>query len=187
MKKLTLDTGVLIQIIDDKPGAKEAKKLLEWHRDSEVEIYVSNRVFEHDTSKMRVAQVEKLRDLLEEFYINIQGASFRLNFSLLSGGDLLDGGLCQRTWEEMARFTVLVGMDPAEEYRASKTLSNKLGDYDSLLDHFASRRDVFITLDGKHYLDVNRRQRYAEQLGLIIQSPTEFLAQNAELRLRQQK
>lgn len=182
MKTATLDTGVLILALDDRPGANEVREMLQWHRDGKLGLHVSNRVFEHDTRRMRAAQVDALRTLLEEFDVAIEGAAFRYDFSLLSGGDILSGGPSMRTLEEMARFTKLVGKDPAEEYAASKTLSNKLGDYDSLKGHFASGRNVFVTVDKKHYLDVHRRERYAEQLGLVILSPAEFVAQNASLR-----
>jgi len=177
MIRATLDTGVLILVLDGKPGANDVLKLLQWHREGKLELHVSNRVFEHDTRKMRATQIDELRKLLEEFDIPVEGAAFRFNFSLLSGGDALDGGASVRTSEEMAHFTKLVGKDPAEEYASSKTLSNKFGDYDSLKDHFASGRDVFVTIDEKHYLDVHRRERYVEQLGLLILSPAKLVAQ----------
>lgn len=182
MKRATLDTGVLILVLDGKPGANDVRKLLQWHRDGRLGLHVSNRVFEHDTRRMHTTQVDALRALLEEFDVAIEGASFRFDFSLLSGGDILDGRPSVRTSEEMAHFTKLVGKDPAEEYASSKTLSNKFGDYDSLKDHFASGRDVFVTIDEKHYLDVHRRERYAEHLGLVILSPAELVAQNVSLR-----
>ena len=181
MKTATLDTGVLILALDDKPGANDTWVLLQWHRDGRLELHVSNRVFEHDTRRMDSAQVDALRALLGEFDVAIKGAAFRSDFSLLSGGDFLSGGPSVRTSEEMARFTKLVGKDPAEEYASSKSLSNKLGDYDALKEHFASGRNVFITTDKKHYLDVNRRPRYAEQLGLVILTPAEFVTQSAGL------
>jgi len=182
MKKVTMDTGVLINILDAKPGAQDVQELLRWHKEGKIEIYVSNRVFEHDTRKMLQAQVQELQTLLKEYNISIEGAPFRLNFSLLSSRDLLSGGPSIRTPEEMKKFINLVGKDPSGQFASSKTLSNKLGDYDSLKDHFASGRDVFLTLDKKHYLDVHKRKRYEEQLGLVILSPTEFLEKNANLQ-----
>lgn len=176
MKTATLDTGVLILALDDKPGANDVREMLRWHREESLRLYVSNRVFEHDTRRMRAAQVEALHMLLTEFNVDIISATFRFGFSYLSGGDNLSGGPSMRTPKEMERFRKLVGKDPAEEYPSSKTLSNKLGDYDSLKDHFASGRNFFVTVDTNHYLDVQRRARYAEQLGLLILSPSEFVA-----------
>ncbi|MES2040064.1 MAG: hypothetical protein V4495_19790 [Pseudomonadota bacterium] len=176
MKHVTVDTAVLITLIDDKPGASVIRELFKWHKDGKINLFVSNRVFEHDTSKMRAAQVDELRALLSNHNVEIESSGFRTDFSLLSGGDLLNGGSSTRTSEEMSSFTKLVGKDPTEEYPSSKTISRKLGDYDSLTDHFATNKDVFLTLDTKHYLAMALRQKYQEELGLIILSPEEFLA-----------
>lgn len=181
MKHVTVDTAVLITLIDDKPGASVVRELLKRHKDGKINLFVSNRVFEHDTRKMRVAQVEKLRALLSDHNVEIESSGFRTDFSLLSGGDVLSGGSSERTSEEMFSFTKLVGKDPIEEYPASKTISRKLGDYDSLRDHFATKKDVFLTLDTKHYLATELRQKYQKDLGLVILSPAEFLENcNAE-------
>lgn len=178
MKIVTLDTGILINLIDGNPGAIEVRELLKWHKDRKIKLFVSNRVFEHDTSKMRTVQVDELRALLNEHAVEIEGASFRVDFSLLSGGDLLSGGPSGRTIDEMSSFTRLVGINPNEEYPTSETISNKFGDYDSLRDHFATKKDAFLTLDKRHYLAAQRRQKYEKELGLVILSPAEFLAKH---------
>lgn len=146
--------------------------------ESKVVLFASNRVFEHDIFNMSQDSQRKLHELIRQYKIKNNASVFRLNFSLLDGGDHLDGELSIRTPQEMGKFNKLVGKDPIEEFQGNKTLLNKLGDYDSLKDHYASGRDVFVTLDTKHYLAVNMRDKYARELGLVVQSPEDFLAGN---------
>jgi hypothetical protein len=180
VKAISLDTGVLILLLDGKPGSADVETIFCWHRNKKIALYVSNRVFDHDTAKMDALQVKTLRELFEKYRVPVEGAVFRSSFSRLSGKDLLSGGVSLRTQEEMARFVSIVGCDPAVLPPSSvgKRLSNKLGDYDSLRDHYASGRDVFITLDTKDYLSTQRRQRYVQELGLVVLDPSEFVAMN---------
>ena len=102
---------------------------------------------------------------------------FRLGFSRLDGLDKLSGGFTTRNPEEMANFSKIVGKDPTNLPKSSigNRLSNKIGDYDALRDHYADKREVFITLDTKDYLHITKRAIYFECLGLKIMSPSEFL------------
>lgn len=179
--ELTLDTCVLIVLLDNKPGSEDVQKLLNLHNKQKIKLYISNRVFEHDTRKMHDEQKSKLYNILEENKIEIMGNKFRLSFSELSGKDLASGCKSVRTMEQMNHFAKLVGRDPIIQYLSSRTISNKLGDHDSLEEHFASGRDVFVTYDNKHYFDMHNRKQYAEELGLIIQTPAEFLGENFNL------
>lgn len=173
---LTLDTTVFIRAIDGKPGCEPAQRIFQLSKEGLVALVASNRVFEHDTSNMSQDSQRKLHECMQQHGVQIDPSGHRLGFSLLDGGDVLDGGPSIRTPEEMRRFEKLVGKDPTAEFQGNRTLGNKLGDYDALRDHFASGRDAFITLDTKHYLAVNLRDRYARELGLVVQSPEAFLA-----------
>ena len=175
MRTLTLDTCVWIKLIDGADEADAVGRLLDLHSQEAVEVVVSNRLYEHDTSKMDLAQITQLKSIFEERQIKIQGSGFRNCFSLLSGGDLLSGGPTIRTPAEMHKFNAIVGKDPIITHPQGPKLSNKFGDYDSLKDHYAVGRDVFITYDTKHYLSERFRDRYRSELGLIIMSPEHFL------------
>ena len=180
--ELTLDTCVLIVLLDNKPGSEDVQKLLNLHNKQKIKLYISNRVFEHDTTDMSDEQKCKLHNILKQNKIEITGNKFRLCFSELSGGDLASGCNSVRTAAQMKHFAKLVGRDPIIQYSFScPTISNKFGDHDSLEEHFASGRDVFVTYDKKHYFAINRRKQYAEELGLIIQTPAEFLGENSNL------
>jgi hypothetical protein len=180
--KLTVDTGLLIQLIDNKLGADDVRKIFDLHEKGAVQLYVSNRIFEHDTTKMSEPQLAQIKDLIQHAKVIVDGAVFRSGFSLLSGGDLLSGGVSHRSQKELEKFGKLVGKDPVGEYLASSTISNKLGDYDALRDHFTSGRNIFLTADEKHYFATAQRQKYRKELGLIIQSPAEFLDEFGNLQ-----
>ena len=182
MKTVTLDTVCLLKVLDNSPESEALFEILSWHKLEKIKLYVSNRIFDHDTSKMRAEQIEDLNRLIESYKITVEGSVFRSSFSMSDGRDLLSGGPSLRTSKEIHNFKKLVGEDPAIKYPLNATLSNKLGDYDSLKDHFCAKRDVFVTLDKKHYLATEMRPKYAQQLGLIILSPLEFIEQNAHLR-----
>lgn len=164
MKKVTLDTGSFLVVLDSKPEAQIVLEILSWHKSKKIEVYVSNRIFDHDTTRMREDQVDSLSNLIESHKISVEGPVFRSSFSISDGRDLLSGGPSLSTPEEIRHFKKLVGVDPAVQHHSSSTLSNKLGDYDSLKDHYCAKRDVFVTMDKKHYLAAEMRPKYAQQL-----------------------
>lgn len=178
MLRVTLDTCLLITFLDKKQGANLVDTILKLHLGKKIKVFVSNRIFEPDTveNKHRQEQFEKL---LRDFQIEVEGSIFRFDLSSYDGGDVLSGGPSLRSEEEIELFTKIVGSDPTFLHKDSlgKRLSNKLGDYDALMDHYCSKRDVFITLDTKDYLHKNKRSIYEDKLGLIIKSPEEFITE----------
>jgi hypothetical protein len=180
-KKVTLDTGALICVIDKKPGWEDVEKIMSWHSEGKIQLFVSNRIFEPDTKGMHEDQVAGLEQLLHKYKVKRWGSVYRTGFSSLSGADLLSGAAIRRSIDEMNQFRMIVGPDPTSlrKEQVGSKLSNMIGDYDSLIDHYADRRDVFVTLDTKHYLHKNKREAYQVKLELLIQSPTEFVANSS--------
>ena len=174
---VTLDTGLMLSLLDRTREATAVEKILQWHLEGKVRAYVSNRIFDPDTCDMRDEQRKEMRMIIEKYDIEIIGSGFRLGFSRLDGLDKLSGGFTTRSPEEMANFSKIVGKDPTNLPKSSigNRLPNKIGDYDALRDHYADKREVFITLDTKDYLHITKRAIYFECLGLKIMSPSEFL------------
>ncbi|MFT5259008.1 MAG: hypothetical protein ACI9J2_001980 [Saprospiraceae bacterium] len=182
MEKLTLDTGLLIKAIEFKEGYESVLKICKWHADGKVLACVSNRLFNPDSVKMQDSQREKIRRLLEEYNIEIMGNLFRLGVSPLSGKDMMSGSSTDRTEQEINEFKSIVGIDPTQLSSRSvgSKLSNKIGDYDSLYEHFCKKRDVFLTFDGKDYFHKNHRSNYQSKLDLMILHPEEYVERNPQ-------
>ncbi|MCK4604147.1 MAG: hypothetical protein KAU41_05530, partial [Deltaproteobacteria bacterium] len=64
MVTVTLDTCLLISLLDRKDGFQNTIKLLEWHKDKKIEASVSNRLFEPDIVGMDKDQQEDLINIL---------------------------------------------------------------------------------------------------------------------------
>jgi hypothetical protein len=171
---VTVDTCVLLDILDKGSGSRFCK-LIEWHDSGRIEVAVSNRVRGSDTRKMQEKQRDELGCLLRDHSIKICPAPFRLGFSTLGGGDALGGPKSSRSPEEVAKFRKIVGLGPTFG-PASKKVSNEVGDYDALQGDFIAKRHVFLTLDRRGYFAAQRREIYIRELGLIVQSPEEFIA-----------
>jgi hypothetical protein len=156
-------------------------RLLEWHRAGGVRLFASSRVFDPDTDRMHPEQRTQLRALFEGHHVEVVGTVFRLGVSRLGGPDLFSGPPTARSPEELRRFIEVVGADPAtlSPSAIGATFARKVGDYDALHTHFGSGNEVFVTLDTKDYLRISRRPLYAAELGLIVQSPAELVAELA--------
>jgi hypothetical protein len=171
---VTLDTSVLLDILDHGPNSRFCK-IMEQHDLGTIDVAISNRVNDPDTWKMRPGQREALRRLIADHKVTVCSAPFRLDISKLGGRDVLQGAGRKRSPGEVENFKRLVGNGPDTDSR-SKKLKNQIGDYDALECHFLANRDVFVTLDKRGYFSQERRDRYKRELGLIIQSPEEFVA-----------
>jgi hypothetical protein len=143
-------------------------------------MWASTRVRLHDAAGMYSEQQKALSDLMLHLRVREASSVFRFDVSFMDGPDFLGPYAGKRTADELVRFERLVGCDPARLSRESVggKMKNKIGDYDALRDHYMSGRDAFITLDTRDYLHVSRRPEYRRELGLIVQAPTEFLAEN---------
>lgn len=173
----TIDTAPLLDLVDRKGSFVYVEQIVEWHRVGHIELFASSRLLNPDTWKMNPKQKADLRRLLAEHGITIASSSFRLGISPLGGSDVLGGTEGGRSPEEMKRFEKIVGPDPASlpPDSVGRGMQRKIGDYDALPDHFASKRDVFVTLDKHDYFHTNRRPRYERELGLMIRSPQELV------------
>jgi hypothetical protein len=181
MVRVTIDTGPWLDLLDRRGCVAEMEQILSWYKSGTVRVFASSRVFDPDTDAMYSHQRSALRSLLDDHAIEIAGAPFRLGVSRLGGPDPLGGQPTARSPEDLKRFTEVVGPDPSTlpASAVGKAFGRKVGDYDALHAHFATGNDVFVTLDTKDYLHTSRRGKYAAQLGLIVQSPAEFVAAHA--------
>jgi|SRR5271157_1097619 len=173
---VTIDTCVWIEFIDNNTRAQEVAQILEWHVQGLIQVVVSNRVFDPDVQSAENRRA--LTKLFSQHRIQIVPSAFRWGFSRLSCGDVLNGLATLRSGSELEKFAKLVGREPATlpKQNIGAKLSNKIGDYDSLRDHYRSGRDVFVTLDRRDYFAVSKREKYKRELGLIVQDPSEFIA-----------
>lgn len=182
MEKITIDTGVLIVLLEKITGFELIEKIIDWAESEKIMAFVSNRIFEPDTKKMRSEQVSELQEILFNAKVKTIGSLFRFGFSTLDGYDVLSGRKTNRKPDELIKFREVVGQDPTKLNLASvgEKLPNKIGDYDSLFDHYCELRDYFITLDTKDYLHSMKIIEYQEKLDLKIVSPKEYVNLHVE-------
>ena len=193
--EVTLDTGVLLDLLDEKGSFHFVKQMIKWHQEGYIELLASSRVFDHDTTgqkilkrrgskfqtgkKMSPERQDRFQQLVRDHGITIVHSPWRSRISHLNGRDVLDGLTIKRSPEEMDHFYNIVASDgdPADLHpsKVGNRLENKIGDFDALRNHFAFKRDVFVTLDRSDYLDTEKRDQYEKELGLTIQSPEEFV------------
>lgn len=145
-----------------------------------VSVWASNRVLCADVD---LEDRGPLRSFLSAGRVRIAGSSVRIGMSPIGGLDALRGRATTRSPSEIAQFRAIAGHEPASRHGfiEHKRLTNKIGDYDSLFDHFCERRDVFITEDRGAPFNPQRRTRFEKELGLLIQSLGEFMSAHAAL------
>ena len=180
MKKLmiTVDTGPSLNVVDELGDEYEyIIKMLEWHKKGCIEIFATSRIL-LDTIKKGPSRYHQIRTVLNDINnITISPSPIRLNYSTLSGPDVLIGSVTDyRTVEEIAIFRQIV-KDPTtlNKSQVGKRLRNKIADYDVLFNHFEKGRDAFITLDKSDIFAPNKRLLYKKKLGIIIMSPRDFV------------
>lgn len=174
---VTLDTSAVIDVLDSKGSCHAVRQILECHRQGRIRLYFSSRVLHPDTQQMSQDKQTSLQRLMEQYGIDIASSSFRLSVSTLNGPDVLDAPSSKRTSDEMNHFKTIVGDDPTQLAKSSagNRIMQKIGDYDALRDHYAYKRDYFITLDTHDYFHIIKRPVYEKVLGLKIISPEEFV------------
>lgn len=182
--RVSLDTAPVLDWLDWRVDgrltdtAQHIDQILAWHSAGRIQAFISNRVFDPDTQRMPTDKVEALKRLLNEHGVDIAPAAFRLDISCLDGGDVLNGPPTRLTLEEMNRFDTMVGPDPTSR-PDQKSAANRIADWDHLRDHFAAQRDIFITTDRGEYFAKHKRAMYERELGLVIRTPHEFVAEFA--------
>src|SRR6267142_944146 len=88
MLALTLDTAPLLDWLDERPAGLNVAQIIQWHSAGLIEVAISNRVFDPDTSRMQQHQQRRLRDKLENLGVVVTPSSFRLGISRWSSGDV---------------------------------------------------------------------------------------------------
>jgi hypothetical protein len=174
---VTIDTNAWIQWRAKKGCYPQIEQILRWQQEGKVQIYVSNRLRDPDTWDMYADQRDEILNALAKMGVQTIRSTFRLGISKLGGRDVLSGGATDRTSEEFEKFRKLVGPEPTtlKAEQVGSRMSNKIADFDALRDHFGAKFDVFLTLDKREYLDIKKRGDYFKELGLLIQSPEEFV------------
>jgi hypothetical protein len=185
-----MDTSAVLDCIDRAGAYLSVDQIAEWHKSGKIMLFVSSRVQYPDTQKMDETQKRKLRQWLTQNSIVETESSWRVGISPVGGPDVIGKPLTHRSENEMERFEIIVGPNPAPGKTPEpelkrrwgnmtmNTLERKIGDYDALYDHYAAERDVFITLDTRDYFGIKKRERYKKELNLVVQSPEEFVREH---------
>lgn len=176
MKLLTIDTSSLLAWLTGKGVGADVDQIMKWHDQRLVEVQVSTRVANVDAEKMHEHQRLALEQKLSAHGIQITTSSVRSDNSTRNGPDVLAGPIAHSD-TEFQRFEKVVGNEPHSlpRQRAGRKLRNKIEDYAPLRDHYATKRDVFITNETRDFFNQMHRWNYKAQLGLVIQSPREFV------------
>ena len=146
-----------------------------------VQIYVSSRIMNFDSVKMDGPSRERLMIALKLHNVKIESAPFRFggineNFgSRFGDGDFLSSATADK--DELA-FEDIFGKEPMQLPREElgAKVSNWIGDYDVLKQHYLNKRDIFVTLDTKVYFSEDKRRRAKEKLNLEIADPASAVA-----------
>lgn len=196
MKSITVDHCVWVKLLDEHKGearrqsAEVPKMLLDYCLQKDITIYMSTRVWNWDAVMMSSqADHERLAELVSEYRVQETPTGFRLGDSpagdsifghrgsIFGGKDLLldHPSECPKTQAFIKTF----GPDPIEinPQNTGNKLPNWIGDYDSLKGHYLAGHDIFVTLDTNPPCFAQKtRECAAEELGLLIKSPSETLA-----------
>ena len=175
---VTVDTSVWIAWINRQVGFDDVSKLLEWHKKNFLELWNTSRVLQ-DTAGMDTKQSESLQALFEEYGIQLSPCPARYNYSVWNGPDIYAGSSIEkRSAEEIIKFRKMIPEPTSlSKDQIGNKLSNKLGDYDALKNHYEKNRDVFLTRDKRDIFHKNKRPLYRAELGLIILDPADFIVE----------
>ncbi len=179
MISVTVDHNVWIDWLDQKRSHEYVNKIVEWHKQKRLELWAVSRGEQDAKAHKSKDQWDHLLRRFKENNISVSACPARLSFSARFGGpDVLSGLKSLRTTEELEEFYKLVPNPIAlNQAQIGDKMSNKLGDYDCLTNHFSQKRDVFLTLEKRDIFLVRKRDLYKDKLGLIILSPQEFVEQ----------
>ncbi|MGP8281386.1 MAG: hypothetical protein ACLQT6_01575 [Desulfomonilaceae bacterium] len=176
--KVTVDTGPWLDLIDERGDEYEyILKMLEWHKQGFIELFATSRILQ-DTAKKGSPRYNQLRTILDDVNnITISPCYDRWNYSMWNGPDVVLGSVTDyRTVEEIALFRQLISEPTTlNKSQVGNRLSNKIGDYNTLFNHFEKGRDVLITLDKRDLFAPDKRLLYKERLGIVILSPRDFV------------
>ena len=168
----------MLALINKEEGHEKIQNILDLCREGKIKAYVSNRIFDPDSWKMPESEKIKVKELIKEYNITIEGSCFRWGFSRYSDRDKLSGSATTRSKQEMELFRSIAGQEPASRLtgsnKPSKDFPNKIGDYDALYDHFCSKRDVFLVIDRKKTSSDDKRKKYEGELAFFVKGPKDF-------------
>ena len=164
MRTLTLDTNVLRLVVEpDRTGHEEAKELLKLHETGKCEIRLTTRLDVDVPGGQLRAKIDSL-DVSSSERI---GTVFRLDHSKLDSGDFL---VDKQTARESDELMELIFPRAETDHPNHK---NRLADFDHLMGHKESGRDIFVTGD-KAIL--HRRTELRSKFGITVMSLYDVLA-----------
>ena len=165
MITVTLDTNVLVEYWRNRKNVLFTESLLDLAQQGKIDLAITSRV-SADIPDLPLAN--RINDLPQ---LNVQqfGSVFRLDHSVLGGGDVLGSDSFMNIVDSLEdRFD--------REGRVKRRPDWK--DWDHLHGHYLSGRDVFLTWD-RPILDVASEMQ--QQLGIVVTTPQEFLNSQTEL------
>lgn len=141
-----------------------------------VNIYVSNRFENYDSVEMDTITKKLIRETMKEYSVQKESAPFRLGSVNNSFGSRFgdrDFLVSIKETEKEEKFVSVFGLEPMKlsTKQTGKKISNWIGDYDALKQHYLKGRDLFITLDTKIYFSDEKRLIAKNKLNLIILDP----------------
>jgi len=174
--EITIDTSVWIDLIKKTANFDQIDKLLKLCNEKFIQIYISSRVINYDIVEMPDDQKEEFEKIITNYNILIDPAPFRLSSEKSKRGSRFgdkDFFISLATSEEEKKFIKVFGNDPIRfpEKEVGNRLSNWIGDYDSLKQHFLNKRTIYVTFDTKLYFSIQKRNEAKKELNIIITDP----------------
>ncbi len=192
---VTVDTVVWIKYFSNYDEKSEIQAMFEVCQQRNIKIYRSSRVSNFDTTTKDPTQTEHMRNAISFLGALETPAPFILadqDDPKKTGSVLGDRNDPQKPEsmfgtsdflsdlnidEREVEFISIVGCHPTKKNPAElgSKLSNHIGDYDALMQHYLNDFGVFLTYDTHLYFTHEKRLIYQEKLGLKVMSPSEFL------------
>jgi hypothetical protein len=158
--KITLDTNLIRDIWDDRPGREEMTALLEIAEAGAIELMISRRV-EQDIPRSPLA--DKIESI-PQLGVELGPVIWRLG----RGGRL--GQVCEASQAFADFYPEAVALASKRITGRTKPPSDE--DLDHVHTHYVAERDVFLTSD-KGLLCI--ADAFKERFGIVVLTPAQFL------------
>jgi hypothetical protein len=160
--RVTLDTDVIRDYWERRPGWEDVEKLLDLAAAGEIELAVTERI--HDDIPRpplseRIGELPTLEILKTATAARLD--TWTLGHHMLGDEDFV--AAARQITDDMAKT---MNPDKLPDWR----------DWDHVHAHYLLRRDVFITKDKKLRMAVNQ---LPEEIPIVIMTPAEFLVSHA--------
>jgi predicted nucleic acid-binding protein len=154
MEKVTLDTNVIIDLIENRGDPDVVAILIAKHCSEKIDLAITTRV----TLELGKT-IEKLNEIVVLEELN---SPFRFNMSKLSGKDILSTGSASEQIQKLLFPNAI----------SNKTLKHRICDGDILDSHRRAKRDVLLTGDK----DILRKSELLYQMFKIrVMSASEYV------------